>query len=316
MGHHDLRHDNECQNCGYTVEVEYCSKCGQKNTETRQSFTHLAAHFAEDLTHYDGAFWKTLKYLIFRPGKLTIEYLEGHRMRYVPPVKLYIFVSFVTFLLMSLLTHTNGDTAHNVVKVDGKEIHYSKILKEDGVSFRQDPTKYHSLKEYDSVQKNKELNFIIRWIDRVTIKALEKDINGSQIVEGIIHSLPKALFIYMPIFAFWLWLFHGKKRWMFFDHSIYTLHYFSFLLTLAAINIILGYVLDFTNENVATIASYIYGPLALIYSIFYFFRSHRKMYGERKAISRLKVMVLFFINSVCIIITILALLFYVILNAH
>lgn len=310
MGHHDLRHDNECQNCGYTVEVEYCSKCGQKNTETRQSFTHLAAHFAEDLTHYDGAFWKTLKYLIFRPGKLTIEYLEGHRMRYVPPVKLYIFVSFVTFILISLLSNTGS----SIIEVGGKTP--SKILKENGISFRDDPRMYHSLKEYDSIKKNKEGNFILRWLDRTTLKVSEKDINGSQFADGIIHTMPKVLFIYMPIFAFWLWLFHGKKRWMFFDHGIYTLHYFSFLLILTTIKTILGYILGFTNETFATIVILIYGLIALIYSIFYFFRSHSKMYGERKAISRLKVILLFFINFVCLIIATLALFFYVVLNTH
>nr|WP_255578221.1 DUF3667 domain-containing protein [Chitinophaga sp. sic0106] len=40
----------------------------------------------------------TLKYLMIRPGFLTREYMAGRRVRYVNPIKLYVFVSFVFFL--------------------------------------------------------------------------------------------------------------------------------------------------------------------------------------------------------------------------
>lgn len=97
MAHDDLRKDKTCQNCFHVVENKFCPNCGQKNTETRQSFAHLFTHFVEDFTHYDNAFWTTIKNLLFKPGLLTKEYLSGKRQRFVPPVKLYIFVSFVTF---------------------------------------------------------------------------------------------------------------------------------------------------------------------------------------------------------------------------
>jgi hypothetical protein len=120
-----LRANKECLNCGYTVDRAYCSNCGQKNTETRQPFLHLFAHFIEDLTHYDGAFWKTIKHLLFRPARLTKEYLQGKRQTYVPPVKLYIFISFVTFFTIIALSKTEDyddfDTPTEVShKVDDK----------------------------------------------------------------------------------------------------------------------------------------------------------------------------------------------------
>ncbi|WP_313029343.1 hypothetical protein [Soonwooa sp.] len=52
----------------------------------------------------------------------------------------------------------------------------------------------------------------------------------TKILQTSFHNLPKALFIYLPIFAFFLWIFHNKKKWWYFDHDIFTLHYFSFLL--------------------------------------------------------------------------------------
>lgn len=79
MAHDKLRDDTECQNCGHEVIEVYCPHCGQKNTETRQSFVHLAGHFVEDLTHYDSGFWETMKFLLLRPARLTKEYLLGRR---------------------------------------------------------------------------------------------------------------------------------------------------------------------------------------------------------------------------------------------
>ena len=60
--------------------------------------------------------------------------------------------------------------------------------------------------------------------------------------EAFVHTLPKALFIYLPIFAFILCLFHDKKKWWYFDHGIFTLHYFSFLLIYILIATILNFI--------------------------------------------------------------------------
>ena len=103
MSHGKLREEKNCLNCGHIVEEKFCPNCGQENTETRRPFHYLFSHFIEDLTHYDGQFWGTIKNLLFKPGKLTQTYLEGKRQRYVPPVKLYIFISFITFFLFSII---------------------------------------------------------------------------------------------------------------------------------------------------------------------------------------------------------------------
>jgi len=62
-------------------------------------------HFVGDVLHYDSQFLTTLKYLLFRPGRLTKEYMAGKRVSYVNPVKLYIFVSFVFFLVFATVMH-------------------------------------------------------------------------------------------------------------------------------------------------------------------------------------------------------------------
>jgi len=311
MGHDKLRNDNECQNCGHTVTMVYCGHCGQKNIETRQSFGHLISHFAEDLTHYDSAFWKTIKYLLFRPAQLTTTYLDGRRQTYVPPVKLYIFISFITFLLLGLISHRS---AHGSAGAQQTPLKVPvKIQTSKG-----DFTSEESLIAYQAkaTEENK-LSAAQFWFSKKMIALQKKEINGEEILEAYTHTLPKVLFIYMPIFAFWLWLFHGKKRWYFFDHGIFTFHFFSFLLLITTFSVVLNLLLELIlSEEVHLIVSIITSVLLLGYIIFYFFRAHSKMYGERKIISRFKSVCLLFINLVCITTVMLFALFYILFTLH
>lgn len=103
-----LRQDKHCLNCGTEVPERYCTHCGQENAVPHESFAHLVKHFVGDVVHYDSQFLVTLKYLLFRPGRLTKEYMAGKRVRYVNPIKLYIFISFVFFLVLAMLSHESG----------------------------------------------------------------------------------------------------------------------------------------------------------------------------------------------------------------
>jgi hypothetical protein len=51
------------------------------------------------VTHFDGKFFTTLKSLLLKPGFLTEEYVKGRRMKYLDPVRMYLFVSFAFFLM-------------------------------------------------------------------------------------------------------------------------------------------------------------------------------------------------------------------------
>jgi hypothetical protein len=99
MSRHHLRKDKICLNCGTDIQEKYCSHCGQENTEPRESFSHLLGHFIADVTHYDSQLLKSIRYLIFRPGFLTREYNEGKRLSYLNPIRMYIFISAVFFLV-------------------------------------------------------------------------------------------------------------------------------------------------------------------------------------------------------------------------
>ena len=100
MKQHHLRKEKNCLNCGSIVPERFCSQCGQENTEPKESFGYLLGHFFEDVTHYDSQLLTTLRDLIIKPGFLTRQYNEGKRLSYLNPIRMYIFISAVFFLVM------------------------------------------------------------------------------------------------------------------------------------------------------------------------------------------------------------------------
>lgn len=369
MSHGKTREEKDCLNCGHTVEERFCPHCGQENTEPRQPFHYLFTHFIEDFTHYDGQFWKTIKYLLFRPGKLTKEYIAGKRQLYVAPVKLYIFISFITFLLPGFLP-SKDDTSHDTKRPSAEETRIKKEktekalenLKKEGIltdqnvinakklidtietstqkeeaikdnddlideTLTESNTKVlgaENMKQYDSLhQKNKNniLYTLSRPFARKTFELKESGLNKAQIKERFLetfsHTLPKALFVYLPIFAFFLWLFHNKKKWWYFDHGIFTLHYFSFLLLGILIFMIKSSIMDFLPDyGVINLISGLFTMALIVYLSIYFFVAHHRVYETKKRISIFKGALLFIINSFGLMLMLIGLLYISFLMIH
>ena len=105
------RHENDCLNCGTILEGKFCHNCGQENLQIKESFGHMMNHAISDYFHFDQKFFHTLKPLLFKPGYLTNEYMAGRRVQYLHPIKMYIFISIVYFLLLF-------QSGHEPVKVN------------------------------------------------------------------------------------------------------------------------------------------------------------------------------------------------------
>ena len=94
-----------CVSCGATIVGAFCAGCGQKNDDMRRSSFVLAKDFVKDTFAFDGRMWRTLGLLAAAPGTVPARYSHGKRSRYTPPVRLFLVVSFLFFLILSL-THT------------------------------------------------------------------------------------------------------------------------------------------------------------------------------------------------------------------
>ena len=96
-----------CLNCTFAfvpeIPDDFCPRCGQQNQAIDLHVSHVLEETMEGLFHFDGKVFRTLQLLLFRPGELTRRFLAGHRMPYVPPIRLYIFISFLFFLALTML---------------------------------------------------------------------------------------------------------------------------------------------------------------------------------------------------------------------
>ena len=252
---HTLRKETNCLNCGGEVTGRFCPDCGQENTPPRESFGYLVYHFFSDFTHFDTKFFSSFKYLCFKPGFLTREYLAGKRLKYLPPVRMYIFISFVFFLVMSLLPKKSDEGIihvkyNNAADSSGrvtdaalpKQSGEDSILLKEMVDFMK--ADFKTVKEFDSayakLHAGKKVSKIGKTVKRTIVKWKEKygDNWGEAFEEKLKHMVPKLMFILLPFFALILKLFY-RKPYQYIDHAIFSLHFHSFaFLFLLLINLL------------------------------------------------------------------------------
>jgi len=89
----------DCLNCGTRLRGQYCGICGQRARNRLISLWELISEAFGDLLEIDSRLWRTLIPLLTRPGRLTKDYLEGRRARYMPPFRTYLVLSVIFFLV-------------------------------------------------------------------------------------------------------------------------------------------------------------------------------------------------------------------------
>jgi len=120
VSHLKERKEKDCLNCHAIVYGKYCHVCGQENIEPKETFWHLVTHFVYDIIHFDGKFFSTLKYLLFKPGFISKEYIKGRRMSYLHPIRMYVFTSAFFFLIFFSFYKKDGDKYIGSITVNGK----------------------------------------------------------------------------------------------------------------------------------------------------------------------------------------------------
>ncbi len=204
-------HPIVCPNCGFHAVGNYCAECGQKTNLHKETFWGLVAHFIGDYFHYDSKFWQTLKALWFNPGKLTIAYWNKQRMRYIPPVSLYIFISAVYFLL-SLTTKDNM----LAVKMNNSESAKTTAASDQRKNI-------YAVTNAGTARFN---DFLQKKLDKISSQ--HPDLSD-YLYEKVQHTLPKIFFFMIPVMALILkLLFMRRKQTFFVDHAIFAIHYHSF----------------------------------------------------------------------------------------
>jgi hypothetical protein len=162
----------------------------------------------------------------------------------------------------------------------------------------------------ETIEKTDSLNIVglerdghIYKIVAEIAKNMKDEERGEKAIEFFIRNLPKALFIYMPIFAFWVWMFHNKRRHYYFDSGIFTLHFFS----IALLSITLCIVADCAMAWLQWKSGFrvFLWMLLSFYITFYFFRGNRVFFGESRLRSNVKAFFLMAINTFFILVVLI-----------
>ncbi|MEW6995514.1 DUF3667 domain-containing protein [Colwelliaceae bacterium MEBiC 14330] len=100
----DIKH---CENCKAVLTGPFCANCGQEADSTLKYFWVVILHLLDDIFSFDSRASRTLIPLIAKPAFLTQEYFAGRRVHYVPPLRLYLFISIVFFITLKFFVASN-----------------------------------------------------------------------------------------------------------------------------------------------------------------------------------------------------------------
>jgi len=103
------RKSSICYNCDTPLlaQENYCPNCGQENNSKQASIAQLSNDFLSDYLAFDSRLFRSIVPLITEPGRVTIDYLDGKRQRFIPPIRVFLFLSFLFFGL----SYLTGDNA-------------------------------------------------------------------------------------------------------------------------------------------------------------------------------------------------------------
>jgi len=377
LSRHHLRHDKTCLNCGTIVGERYCTHCGQENTEPKEGVGHLIGHFFADITHFDSQIFTTLKDLILRPGFLTREYAAGRRVRYLNPIRMYVFISAVFFLVMFAGTEeehkgvgeesthaTNlfrqkfadslreagdnggakgltggeggkvsasggvsggagvgskvGDSGRRVVNREiaarldtteavkpGDESMFFAFGSGGKLTIDLTENKYNSLREYDSIEPrlpdSSRNSGLWGWVLRRNVQLKEEHGGRSKmhIEQNLQHSIPKIMFVLLPLFALFVSWFYSRKKYYYVQHAIFTIHFHSFLFLLFMVVLLVSKQLT----SYQAVMWVFFGSYVLAYV--YLVAALRGMYQQAVWLSALKALAIGLMYLLAIMVTVM-----------
>jgi hypothetical protein len=251
-----------CMNCGTELMGPFCYYCGQPDKNFMRFFPALMRELLEDFMDFDSRFMRTIKPLLFKPGTLTRDYLDGKRFRYVPPLRLYIFSSIAFFFLAAILasdaitiqSEVDGDTSVitgvHIGETDKEKLHdaLESLDPELAADVESDISSLEEGSEDDdSISFNGEpwdletnpliVPFMPDWVNdwvnneiaQSPQKGKEIEANPDLIKDKVFELLPATMFVLLPLVALLLkfWYTFAKKYYV--EHLIFALHNHSFL---------------------------------------------------------------------------------------
>ena len=274
----------QCLNCGTELKGPFCYYCGQPDRNLMRFFPALVRDLLEDFLDLDSRFMRTLKPLLFKPGKLTRDYMTGRRSRYTPPMRLYLFSSILFFILASFLSNQaiiitpDAQTGSFIDPDDVQQIVESNpglqaedlnrkiqlAIEQEEQRRETDPDNGESTPriQFNSEPWDRETNPLIipmlpksinGWLNDEIEKSPEKqdriEENPDLIVDKVFDLAPGTMFILLPIAALILKLWYLFAKRYYVEHLIHSLHNHAFIFTSLILMLLLNEVGDLLGSR-------------------------------------------------------------------
>jgi hypothetical protein len=255
-----------CENCGAQLQGHWCAKCGQPEIDYRRSFRHVIADLLNEFLNWDSKFFATIGLLVVRPWKLTNEFLAGHRVRYVHPLRLYLLASILFFFAVNYGARGLRFEPGNLSPKDRAELEadlkkkdlppaarekLEALLRESPASPAPSPqTTAPSPSPAPKTDKQKqefgkigERPFVVfdqaksttpfeNWIEaRAKEKMGEHGTKMGLFISTLFSNLPYMMLCCIPLFALVLKILYVRRHIFYIDHLIYALHIHTFAYT-------------------------------------------------------------------------------------
>lgn len=225
-----------CQNDGTKLTGDYCHTCGQSADEPRRAVIGLVQDFFVDTLAIDGKLARTLALLLTRPGVLARRYLDGQRVRYSPPFRLYLFASvffFLTAFWMAGLDRVKGidetlteETLQELEESDPEAAAQWRRLKEGVSEDGQENEESGSLanESWDSVNYDGPA-----WLEphlKRMFEATQRVIKDPRLfIAESRQNLPRTLLLAPLLYALLLMLLYVHRRKFYvYDHFVVSLY--------------------------------------------------------------------------------------------
>lgn len=263
-----------CANCGAPLAGRYCSACGQRHHDApAHHFGHFVGEAFEDLTHADSRLWQTLIALLFRPGFLTREFLDGRRVRYLPPVRLYLVLSVLFFLIAAMTPHP--------LTVQ------QPIVTQKGSRIVVTPLGVDAVGTARAAQICATFHYTGPLAPRFNTncaKALTA--NRDDLANNFLHNAGRALFLLLPLLALVMKALYRRPPRHYVEHLLFFVHNHAFLF------LALGLYALLTGFGPAWLRSVLH-PALWIYIWVYFYASMLRVYRQGWLLTATKLGALF-----------------------
>jgi hypothetical protein len=206
-----------CLNCGAALTGRYCADCSQAANVHVPSTRELIHEALEGITHSDSRLWRTLQFLWFKPGKLTLEFVAGRRAAYLPPFRLYLVLSIIFFLIASL---SNSEV--KFVRLD--DISDARTVAAPADCTRVNATRF----EFRLFGRD--------WAPQIrhACSEIARD-NGANLLHVFFATAPKVMFIFLPLIAFLHMLMYWRPRHRYAEHLLFFLYLHAFFFSLMTV---------------------------------------------------------------------------------